>query len=145
MDGQWLSDCVISNYCSYHRLSFAHTCVMHVDPTKAPATTCQSWCANHATNWAVKCSWTDCGACSRCSDTPVDSGIPSVLCLALVVFVALETVLYVCVECRGWCRSHFQPWRVKCTWSQRCDGCSQCSGVCRLGLMGECPRKKNHG
>ena len=34
--------------------------------------------------------------------------------------------VFVATGCELWCASHKQPWKSKCTWSGRCDGCFQC-------------------
>ena len=30
--------------------------------------------------------------------------------------------------CKSWCAGNEQEWETKCTWSGRCDGCSDCLG-----------------
>ena len=38
------------------------------------------------------------------------------------------TPLAMVAECKNWCAPHEQPWKVKCTWSKYCNGCSECHG-----------------
>lgn len=48
------------------------------------------------------------------------------ICTSTAAIVATKPV------CQNWCDSNSRKWRVKCTWSRLCDGCSACSGEWRL-------------
>ena len=45
------------------------------------------------------------------------------------VFILIATAMIV-TACHRWCVPNRQPWSTKCTWTNRCDGCSACAGEC---------------
>ena len=118
-----------------------------------PTGVCKKWCNSHSQPWSKKCTWSStCDGCSACGVyvncllslnscevfhlvlvTYFQKHVPT-LCRVLVAVQTVDTTaapapLTVTGVCKKWCNSHSQPWSAKCTWSNSCGGCPECSGA----------------
>merc|ERR1712187_842835 len=67
------------------------------EPT--PEQMCKPGCAKGKADWATKCGWDRCGACSECQGIEL---------------------------CMGWCTAHSDDWATKCSYDP-CKGCGECA------------------
>ena len=108
---------------------------------------CKNWCAAHSLKWTKKCEWAECSWCPECSGVTscpsgyvywgqhlltfncgsgctIDYKEHCVKCVCTNA-TATTTVGKVCLK---WCSWHVQTWKVKCRWTDSCEGCPECFG-----------------
>ena len=116
-----LQMCMVGTTVSYivsvYRCCFANTLVLQCSSI-APSIPLQCLAHMHAgTTKSTVTTTRPAGTINKCS--PIAS-----------IVLRRQRPYSVCLVpgCAKWCASHKQAWKVKCTWSKRCDGCSECSG-----------------